>query len=217
MIKDDYANKIKELNTELRKKNAGIKAKNIIIKMLLIGFIIINGCSDKLSDEDLLITQNHLVSTILAGTSVFETSVVVLLTERAPTSTLTVTPSPTITETLAPSITPKMTLTVFRDPWVFQDICLTDPTSCVKYSVNNRLLKFWIQVEMLNQETGESANFSVAPKGIGIITLVPGYYKATFMGDCPGNIPASSIVSTGYINGGESSGPFRCSLGRLAR
>ena len=180
-----------------------IKTRSLVI--LLIGFVIISGCSPESSEVDLQGTQEQVQNTHQAETAVFETSVVVLLTERAPTATLTQTASPTLTMTLVPSQTPTITATVYKNPWVFQDICVTDPTACVRYSIDNRKNDIWIQVTLIHVDTGDTGFFSIRPKTMGTITLVPGKYSALYTAFCRWE---NTISRTRYI--GASTDSFLC-------
>ena len=158
------------------------KTRNLVI--LLIGFVIIGGCSPGSSEVDLQGTQEQVQNTHQAETAVFETSVVVLLTERAPTVTNTPPPSSTPTETPLPTIT----ATAFVDPWALQEECSTQPESCVKYTINNVKIHNWVYIEMTHLESGISGKFSIPPLTRQSIILAPGEYEVVLARYCGENL-----------------------------
>ena len=125
------------------------KIRNGLIGIVLLSLIVVS-CSvnSRSMDEEAIALQTEdmagKVETAVQETVAFKTSVSERLTSEAPTLTPSYTPSPTITETPTPSLTPTPTITVLRDPWTLQDICLTDPSVCVKHTVNNRKLNVWV-------------------------------------------------------------------------
>jgi len=196
------------------------KIGNGLIGIVFLSLIIVSCSIFRHSmDEDAIALQTEdmagMVETAVQETVAFKTSVSERLTSEAPTLTPSFTPSPTITETPTPSLTPTPTITVLRDPWTLQDICLTDPSVCVKHTVNNRKLNIWVYVVLTYQETEESINFNVAPHSMNTVTLLPGIYKTSYSGDCPGVMPPSNIVRIEKLTGGDIS--FRCSGGSFVR
>ena len=184
------------------------KIGNVLIGIVLLSLIIVS-CSinNRSVDEDAIALQTedmaNLVETAVQETVAFKTSVSEKLTSEAPTHTPSFTPSPTQTKTPTPSLTPTPTNTVVRDPWTLQDVCLTDPSVCVKHTVNNSKLNLSVYVVLTYQETGEYINFTVAPNSKNTVTLLPGIYKTSYSGDCPGVVPASNIVRIEKLSGGE--------------
>ena len=127
-------------------------------------------------------------------TAVFETQVVMLLTQRAPTSTVTPSMTPTITNTPEPTATPLVTATVIKNPYVFQDECYTDPDACVGYKIKNTVPDAWINVTLTFSRTGDEKLFSVPAKTLSTITLLPGEYKAVYSTYCKGVYRAITYV-----------------------
>jgi hypothetical protein len=191
-----------------------MKRNKSIILLPLALIVLTASCQAGLSEAEVQVTAAQLEFLDLVDTAVFETQVVILLTDWAPTATLTLTPSPTFTLTPEPSLTPTITETVYKNPWVLQDECLTEvPTPCVAYSIQNTEANSWVQVILVYQLTGEEGAFSIAPKSTGTITLMPGSYKSTYLGSCSGG--AQSIVKIWDISARTNS--FYCSTGGFFR
>ena len=170
--------------------------------------IIASSCNGNLRMEDEASTARQtdqmtgLVETAVYEREVFENEVAVQLTERAPTVTNTPPPSLTPTETLTPTVTE----TVFRDPWVLQDICLKEPGRCVPYTFNNAKYTAWITIKLTHLESGISGEFSVQPMTIATITLIPGEYEGIYDGWCAGYIMRLTRVA----ELGAETGRLRC-------
>lgn len=157
--------------------------------LMLTLILVASSCQQevKLSDEERMETAAVQDQLDLVDTAVFETEVVALLTEWAPTATLTLTPSPTFTLTPIPSLTPTITETVYKNPWILQDECVTDdPSTCIGYSIKNTNKVEWININLTHNGTGEQGSFSVGPKSTGTITLMPGKYTAIYSCSCAG-------------------------------
>ena len=170
--------------------------------ILFLVSMIFSGCSQAPSEAELQMTQEAVQAESLRKTAAFETEVVAFLTEWAPT--VTITPSPTSTPTLTPepSLTPTITETVFKDPWIFQDECISDPGLCVQFSIENTNKNNWVNATLIFTETGEKGEFSVPPKSTRSITLIPGEYKAiyySFCSDAAGSVTRVEVLGNWTI------------------
>lgn len=180
--------------------------------LMLTLILVASSCQQevKLSDEERMETAAVQDQLDLVDTAVFETEVVALLTEWAPTATLTLTPSPTFTLTPIPSLTPTITETVYKNPWILQDVCVTEtPSPCVVYKIHNNANDTWINVVLTDQISGESGMFSIPAKTTGFITLLPHLYKATYTATC--KISVLSITKVWHIY--DRTDTFYCSTG----
>ena len=178
----------------------------VILSSFLIISMIIAGCDSASEEQQLQKEQQiqEIISTQKAETAVFETAVVALLTERAPTVTSTLPPSSTPTETLEP--TPAET--AVQDPWVLQDICFDEPGRCVKYTFSNSSNDFWVSIKLTHLETGIIGKFSVEPFTKVTITLVPGEYEGIYGAWCDGKI--MTIIRVSEL--GAEGGYLRCQM-----
>ena len=157
--------------------------------------LILTGCqpsAEKIAaaEQALYQTEQAALVDALMETAIFETQVVLQLTEMAPTSTFT--PAPTLTPTPAPtsSATPEV---VEKNPWVLQEECDPfDTTLCIKYSINNKNSwemgkehqGKWLHVSLTKIDTNEKGYFVVPPDTFASITLIPGEYRALYYVDC---------------------------------
>jgi len=157
-----------------------------LLLILALGLVLVaSSCQPKISQAELQETAVQEQFKIMEETAIFETSVVEMMTEIAPTITQTFTLTPTITDTPVPSATFTITPTVYKNPWVLQDECQTEtPSPCIQYSVENRSNKPWLLINLTHQETGDQGEFSVGPKSTRTITLMPGTYIAIYYATC---------------------------------
>lgn len=170
------------------------KIKIIIAIIVLLSLSLLACTMDKqpsinTPEDDFEKTQESKQFDADVETAVFETTVVRMLTEQAPTITLTFTPSPVPTETPIPTMTATITPTIWEDPWLLQDRC--EPfkgSGCVKYMIDNLYNKTWQHVHLIFLDTGEEGYFYIRPKTVGAIKLIPGKYKATYIGWCDGEM-----------------------------
>lgn len=142
------------------------------------------------TQESIRATEKADLFNSLLETAIFETQVVLQLTEMVPTATLTTTPTLTLTPTLEPSATPEGRV---RNIWALQDECDPfDPDKCINYRIYNREPSNMpykgemhsIHISLKNTSTGEEAYF-VIPYGVVVkIALFPGEYQATYYMDC---------------------------------
>jgi hypothetical protein len=120
------------------------------------------------------------------------------------------TPSPTFTLTPKPSLTPTITETVFKNPWVLQDVCLTEvPSPCIGYRVQNTTSDAWININLVHSLSGTEGFFSVPPKTTGTITLLAGEYSALYSANCGG--VARGLKKVWFLN--ERTDALYCSTG----
>ena len=176
-----------------------INNKNLAaLSSILIITLVLSGCDPAAEEQQV----QEIISTQMAETAVFETAVVALLTQRAPT--LTNTPPPSLTPTI--TLTPTVTETVMRDPWVLQDFCIKEPGQCVPYTFNNAKYNSWITIKLTHLESGISGEFSVQPMTIATITLIPGEYEGIYDGWCAGYI--MRLIRVAEL--GAETGRLRC-------